>query len=146
MRFKYGSKSIKEALSSCEEFRHFYPIAHAPLLISSSASMLFPRSPSFASKTQPITSSSTPGNIWRSVSFDATAARSCARSISACSPTMSRCGVGVRETCEGVADEGAKKGVGVDGERSDVDEGGVEGRWGGVGPEYPGAEFGAAAC
>ena len=72
---------------------------HEPPPISSNASILFPRSPPFASRTQSRTSASMLGNIWASVPREAALACAWALSISACTADKSRDGVGVREIC-----------------------------------------------
>jgi len=72
---------------------------YEPPPISSNASILFPRSPPFASSTRSRTSASMLGNIWARVLREAALACACALSISACTADKSRDGVGVREIC-----------------------------------------------
>lgn len=72
--------------------------AYVSPLISKSDSILFSKSPPFASNTSCTTSISIVGNICLNVSRAAFAALSCTRSISACIAEKSRSGVGARET------------------------------------------------
>src|SRR5712671_827878 len=85
----------EKASRSVEHLALLHQFSPPPPPISNSASILCPKSPSFASSTHSITSSSTAGKICINTPRAASAARECAASISACSPGMSSPAVGV---------------------------------------------------